>query len=335
VRLAGGVHGYAVGYTRGLPVDATLEALAPGLAGADGSRPAAVRQALLEAHRNAGPALGRALSLIDIALRDAQARLAGLPLWRLLGGARARVPVLAVGGYFAEERGLDDVADELRRLAADGFGLVKVHATDAAVVARLAAAIGDRARLAIDAHMGWRTLPEALAACRPLDDLGLAFIEDPFPPERWRLTAELAAALRTPVAAGEDAAGPDALLDLVEAVAVLRIDGTVSGGFGPVLDVAAVAASRGRAVMTHAFPDLHAHLAGAPAVEMVEMIPDETGANPIGLLLARRQAVEAGELVLSDEPGHGAPLDWDAVAHHARRAVTAEPGPEREEHACS
>ena len=72
--------------------------------------------------------------------------------------------------------------------------------------------------------------------------------------------------------------------------------------------------------MTHAFPDQHGHLAGAAAVGTVEMIPDET-INPVGRLLARRQGIEAGELVLSDEPGHGAPLDWDAIERHTRVAT--------------
>jgi L-alanine-DL-glutamate epimerase-like enolase superfamily enzyme len=103
---------------------------------------------------------------------------------------------------------------------------------------------------------------------------------------------------------------------------VLRVDATASGGFAAALDAAVVAAARGRRVMTHAFPDLHAHLAGATPIDTVEMIPDESGVNPIGQLLQRRQRIEAGELVLSDEPGHGAPLDWNLVARHAKRLIT-------------
>jgi L-alanine-DL-glutamate epimerase-like enolase superfamily enzyme len=101
---------------------------------------------------------------------------------------------------------------------------------------------------------------------------------------------------------------------------VLRVDPSASGGFGAVLEAASAAAGRGAAVMTHAFPDQHGHLAGAPPIRMVEMIPDET-INPVGRLLARRLVIEAGELVLSEEPGHGAPLDWDAVERHARDAT--------------
>jgi L-alanine-DL-glutamate epimerase-like enolase superfamily enzyme len=168
--------------------------------------------------------------------------------------------------------------------------------------------------------MAWRTVPEATTAVAALDGLGLAFIEDPFPPDRWRLTAELADRLRTPVAAGEDAAGPAVLHELAEVVDVLRVDPSASGGFAAVLEPASVACDRGSSVMTHSFPDQHGHLAGASAVGTVEMIPDEA-INPVGRLLARRQRIEAGELVLSAEPGHGAPLDGGAIERHTRDAT--------------
>jgi L-alanine-DL-glutamate epimerase-like enolase superfamily enzyme len=188
------------------------------------------------------------------------------------------------------------------------------------IVARVRAACGDGVPLGVDLGMAWRTVPDALDACAVLDELGLAFIEDPFPPDRWRSTAELAGRLRTPVAAGEDAPGPAALVELAEVVGVLRIDPSASGGIAAVLDAATVATARGATVMTHAFPDQHAHLAGSRLVEVVEMIPDEA-VNPVGRLLARRQRVEAGELVLSEGPGHGAPLDWPEVERHARHTT--------------
>jgi L-alanine-DL-glutamate epimerase-like enolase superfamily enzyme len=324
LRTADGTEGHAIGYTRGLPLDAMASGLAEGVLGCRVSRRAAILAGLVAAHQNAAASLGRALSLFDIALWDALARGAGLPLWRLLGGARARVPVMVVAGYHAAERGPDAVVAEVRALVDAGFRHVKLHTADVALVARARAALGEEARLGVDVGMAWRSLPAALVAARPLDELDLAFIEDPFPPERWRLTGELRARLRTPLAAGEDAAGAALLTELAGVVDVLRIDATASGGFGAVLEAASVASARGAAVMTHAFPDLHAHLAGAPAVGMVEMIPDAAGVNPVGHLLAQRQTVEAGELWLSEEPGHGAPLDWPAVEAAARSTTRFE-----------
>ena len=66
-----GVSGDALGYTRGLPLAEQLERLAPSLVGSDADRPVQTLAALRGANASAGSALGRALSLVDIALRDA------------------------------------------------------------------------------------------------------------------------------------------------------------------------------------------------------------------------------------------------------------------------
>jgi L-alanine-DL-glutamate epimerase-like enolase superfamily enzyme len=320
LRTTTGLEGHAIGYTRGLPLDAMVRPLAAELLGRRVGDRAALLEAATAAHVNAMGALWRAVSLLDIALADADARRVGQPLWRLLGGARARVPLMAVAGYHASERGASAVLAEVRALLDAGFRTIKLHTTDVTIIGRVREACGDAVPVGVDVGMAWRSLDEALVGCRPLDTLGLAFVEDPFPPDRWRLTAALAGQLRTPVAAGEDAAGPSALIELADVVGVLRVDPSASGGIGAVLEAATVADGRGATVMTHAFPDQHGHLAGAPPVGTVEMIPDEA-INPVGRLLARRQAVEGGELVLSEESGHGAPLDWDAVERHARDAT--------------
>lgn len=321
IRTNDGLVGNALGHSRNVPIAAALERLAPALIGRDALRRAEIVGSLRAVNVNGRAALVRALSLVDIALWDVLAQRAELPLWRLLGGARERVPLLAAAGYSA------DAQEELRRLADAGFRCLKVHLEPAATaeVERLQRAAG--APLAVDFHMAFSSLPAALAACRPLDELGLAFIEDPFPPERWRLTAELAARLRTPLAAGEDALGLEGLRDLLDAVAILRVDATASGGIGTALDAVALAGASGRGVITHAFHDLHGDLGGGlPPIDLVETIPD-SGANPVGRLLVRRHRVEGGELVLGEEPGHGLALDWEAVRAHARdlRTITERP----------
>lgn len=311
-----GIVGTALGYTRGLPVADALERASATVVGLDIGDAEATEP-------ESGAVEIRARGLVEIALLDARARSAKQPLWRLLGGERARVPLLAVGGYFMDARSLEDVAAELRQLAADGFRRLKVHATERAAIEHLRQAVGAEARLAVDLHGACGTLEDALDLCLPLDDLDLDFIEDPFPPDHSHLLGELAARLRTPLAAGEDVPGAAALRDLIPGVSILRVDATSSGGITAVLEAADAAAAAGHEVMTHAFPDFHGHLAGGkPSIETVEMIPYASGANPVDVLMAGRQAVDDGALVLSEEPGHGMPLDWDAVLHHATRHAT-------------
>src|SRR5690349_7099706 len=54
-----------------------------------------------------------ALSAIDMALWDIKAKLAGLPLHKLLGGYRDRVPVYIAGGYYGAEKSLRDLQTEM------------------------------------------------------------------------------------------------------------------------------------------------------------------------------------------------------------------------------
>jgi L-alanine-DL-glutamate epimerase-like enolase superfamily enzyme len=325
LRTASGLAGVALGYTRGLPLADALMALAPGILGGDASRRVATVARLADGSRLDSPQV-RALSLVEIALWDIEAKRAGQPLWRLLGGTGGRVPILAVGGYFLDQRSLADVEDELRALVADGFRHVKVHAHDPAMIERLRAAVGDDAAFSVDLHFRFSELEQARRECEILDGLGLGFIEDPFTPDRPDLTKALAAEMNTPIAAGEDAAGEDALIALGRAADVLRVDATASGGIAAALRAAGEAEAHGHTAMTHAFVELHAQLVGgSPALSLTETIPYATGANPVDRLLLRTQIVDAGSLVLSEEPGHGLAVDWDAVVSYARSATTVAP----------
>jgi L-alanine-DL-glutamate epimerase-like enolase superfamily enzyme len=264
----------------------------------------------------------RADSLVDIALWDLRAKHEQMPLWRLLGNATTHCPILAVGGYFFDQRSLGDVEDEFRGFADAGFRHVKIHGHERAVIERLLGVLGEDAALSVDLHMRFSTLADAERECVPLDDLGLEFLEDPFPSDRPDLTRALAARLVTPVAAGEDADGEKALLALAEAADVLRVDATTSGGIGSVLRVAEATAAGGRRVMTHAFVEMHAQVVGeATGIATAETIPYDSGANPVDKLLARTQSIEAGELLLSEEPGHGLALDWEKVCQFAREVT--------------
>jgi L-alanine-DL-glutamate epimerase-like enolase superfamily enzyme len=82
------------------------------------------REALL--HGRAG-AVHRAVSILDIALWDGNARAAGLPLYKYLGAYRTgSVPAYASGGYYLEGKGPQGLAEELASYVALGFRAVKM-----------------------------------------------------------------------------------------------------------------------------------------------------------------------------------------------------------------
>ena len=145
---------------------------------------------------------------LDIALWDALAKAAGLPLALLLGGTLAPVPA-----YNSNGLGLippDRVADEaLELLAEGGFTALKVRVgrsepgEDVDAVRRVRAAVGDQVTLVADYNQGLR-LAEALERCRVLDAEGLAWIEEPLRYDDLDGHARLAADLATPDHAGRE-----------------------------------------------------------------------------------------------------------------------------------
>ena len=85
----------------------------------------------------------RALSALDIALWDRNARAAKLPLYKYLGAVRTdRVPAYASGGYYLPGKGPDGLADECGRWVEQGFKAVKIK------VGRLADLGAEEARIA-------------------------------------------------------------------------------------------------------------------------------------------------------------------------------------------
>ena len=55
----------------------------------------------------------RAISAIDIGLWDIRGKVANMPLYKMLGGFRDRVPTYIAGGYYEEGKGLRELAQEM------------------------------------------------------------------------------------------------------------------------------------------------------------------------------------------------------------------------------
>jgi L-alanine-DL-glutamate epimerase-like enolase superfamily enzyme len=323
------VCGDAFGYSRGTPLFETLARASQGLIGTDPLLRRMGLQAFELANSTSRPMFARALSMLDIALWDMAAKVAGLPLFRLLGGLRTSAPVTAVAGYYMDQRPIAAIADEVAMRIDQGYPRVKVmlKGDDPAFDLGYLRAVTERApgRVAADAHWSWSSLTEALRVMRPLDDLGLAFLEDPFVAQDVELTASLQSKLRTPIAAGEDVSDARAMSRLAAGVAVLRVDATTCGGITGAIAAMHAAHFGGCSVLPHVFAPLHLHLACAfPVVEGVEFIPPESGADPLEALLARPIVVTDGHMKVDEEPGAGTELDWTRVAASSSRVLLVE-----------
>lgn len=207
--------GEAIVPKRAGAVIGAVQDLARNVVGADADRV----EELWQRMRNGGffrdgPVLCTAAAAVEHALWDLKARRHGLPVYEFLGGAvRETTRLYAwVGGDRP-----DDVVDQVRARAAQGFTAVKMNATAEldmldhssrvdAVVARVAAvreAFGDSVDIALDFH-GRVHRAMAKALLRELEQFRLLWVEEPLPPGHDELLAEITqVAGSTPIATGE------------------------------------------------------------------------------------------------------------------------------------
>jgi L-alanine-DL-glutamate epimerase-like enolase superfamily enzyme len=264
----------------------------------------------------------RALSIIDIALWDRNARAAGLPLSLYLGGhAPERVPAYASGGYYLDGKTPDKLADELAGYVDLGFTAVKMKVgrlgpkEEEARIEAAREAIGDDVLLMLDANNAWSDLPTALEYMKRYEPYDPFWIEEPFSPDDIENHARLAEMTSVAVATGEIEAGRWRHQELLEkgAAMILQSDAAVCGGISEWRRIASMAAGFGVSMYPHWFHDLHVHLVAAtPNARMVEFFPDDQVLN-FRRLVDDQLKFERGMLRVPTGPGLGFRFDAGAV----------------------
>jgi len=298
-----------------LPV---LRDLAAGLRG----RPAAPVTAF-EANRgwfavagHQGLALSAAAGL-DMALWDALAQRAGLPLAAFLGGTPGPVPAYNSNGLgLIPPEAAGDEALEL--IAEGGFTALKVRvgrasaADDVAAVRGVRAAVGDDVTLVVDYNQGL-SLGEALTRCRALDAEGIDWIEEPLRYDDLDGHARLARDVSTPIMLGENFYGPRAMLDAIRARAcdLVMPDLMRIGGVTGWLRAAAIAEATGIPMSPHLYSEVSSQL--LPVTPTAQWLEWQDWADPV---LSRPLQVRAGHVHPPGVPGNGLSWDEDAVARY-------------------
>src|SRR6476646_10562479 len=160
---------------------------------------------------------------VDMAVWDALAKAAGLPLAELLGGSVGQLRTYNTNGLWLIP--LDRLAKEAEELVAEGnFNAIKIRLgrstlrQDIEALKAVRGAIGPDIELMCDFNQGL-PLNAAISRCHGLDDQGLSWFEEPVVFDNFAHSAQLARELRTPVQIGENIYGPRSFLDAVVAQA--------------------------------------------------------------------------------------------------------------------
>jgi D(-)-tartrate dehydratase len=171
-----------------------------------------------------------AVGTIDMAIWDALAKVAGVPLWRLLadryrgGVADQDVWVYAAGGYYQPGKGVAGLVDEVKAYRDMGYVDFKLKIGGAPLpedVERIEAVIavaGDASHVAVDAN-GRFDLDTALAYGRALEPLGLLWYEEAGDPLDYALQAALGRHYQPAMATGEN------LFSTIDATNLVRYGG--------------------------------------------------------------------------------------------------------------
>ena len=301
--------------------------LAPILIGQDPYRveglwAAMYQEALLQGR--AGTVM-RAISTLDTAIWDRNARAAGLPLYKFLGAFTDRVAAYASGGYFLEGKTPAKLADEMAGYVAQGYTAVKMKIGkmdlrgEEARIAAVRERIGPDPILMLDANNAWSDVPTALRFARMYEKYNPYFIEEPFSPDDINGHARLAELTPVPIATGEIEVGRWRFAELLEkkAALILQTDACVCGGVTEFRRIAAMAAGYGVTLCPHWFHDLHAHLvASTPNALYVEYFPDDQVLN-FRRLVGTQIEVKNGFIDMSQRPGIGFDFDKAAVDRYA------------------
>ena len=260
-----------------------------------------------------------AVSGLDMAAWDARAKAAGVPLCVLLGGSLGPVRAYNSNGLWLRKP--DEVAAEAIELRQEGgFAGLKLRLgrdhlrDDLATVAAVRDAVGGDVELMVDFNQGL-DLAEALRRCHAIDDLGLAWVEEPIVYDNLDGYVRLAAELKTPIQIGENFYGPRDLHAALRRTAcdLVMPDFMRIGGVTGWLRAAAIAGAAGIPISTHLYPEVAAHVMRVS--ETAHWLEWQDWADPI---LQKPYDVKAGFMQIPDVPGVG--LEWNEDVVAANRA---------------
>ncbi len=197
-----------------------------------------------------------AMSGIDMALWDIRGKAAGMPLYRLLGGSRKAIPAYA-GGVSLGYQPPAQLLQELQKSLDAGYKAVKLRVGDSPKrdlerIRAVRRACGEDLVILTDANIGY-SVEDVRQVMPGMDELNVAWLEEPFPAHDYRSYRLAKGFGRTPLAAGENHYTRFEFNRVIEdgAITILQPDLSKTGGITEALRIAAMASAHKLPIHPH------------------------------------------------------------------------------------
>ena len=258
-------------------------------------------------------AIIRISAALDIACWDLIGKKANLPLYKVFGGYRNKVPCYITCAYYRDNKSNSELEDEILKLVDQGHRAFKIKVgalslgEDMKRVEIVRNAIGYDRELMIDVNRGWN-LKTAIEGCKLLKQFKPTWIEEPV---RWaddrRELKILSRKTNIPISGGESENTIFGCRSLIEenAIQILQFDCTMFGGFTNGKKLAALCELNHVEVAPHHDCNIHAHLvASTPMGKTVESFDSIRDPLQSGLF-ENPPEIKDGWIKLNDQPGLG------------------------------
>lgn len=270
---------------------------------------------LLDAMTRTSPRSAGIIAAFEMALWDLCGKIAGQPVYRLLGAAKESFETDCTVFLGSPE----EMARLAVGLAGEGFPAVKIKlgeapALDIDRVRAIREAVGPKVRLWCDANQGW-SVSDALVALRGIGPYGLEFCEQPVQAWDWNGLHRVRADSPIPIMADEAVHSPhDAIEGLRhDAFDMINIKLMKAGGILPAVQIAHIAAAANVPCMVGCMAETRLALTAAAHVVMSQAIIrwadldayHEMTVDPC----SGGMKVERGVVTLPDTPGLGVEMD--------------------------
>lgn len=225
----------------------------------------------------------RSISGIDIALWDIKAKVAKMPLYKLLGGFRDKVPAYIAGGYYGPNKGIKELQEEMFNYISQGVAGVKMKVgalsfkEDAKRVKAVRETIGPDKILMLDANCSYR-YHEAIQFAKHVEEYDVYCFEEPVGCDDYAGMKKLAAATNIPIASGENEYTKYGFRDLIMtgAVPILNPAPFLNGGVTETMKMAAFAQAFDLEIAPHGDQTINVTIgATVPNVSYVEYYPEQ------------------------------------------------------------